>query len=204
MLQPVFRDDFGVVVEKDQKLARGCRRSFIVRAREIKLAWERDSANRILLHEIERSRVAGFVVHHDHFEIRMAALFKDALQTTAEYIWRVAGRNDDADPWVTVALDRDNLQPMGPLRLFYPRRELDAFQVGVHRAFLERSDLWFRVRFLGHAPRRLPPMVKNLGNMAYARRRFAQAKHELEILHAIERRIETRPGRKVTPQRQQV
>src|SRR2546423_15604782 len=64
--------------------------------------------------------------------------------------------------------------------------------MGVNSFFLEERNARLRFRALGDASRRLAPVVKNLRDVPDPWRLFAQAKHELEVLHAVEGRIEPR------------
>ena len=53
VLEPVIREDFGIVVEKHEKLAAGGAGSEIVRAGEVERVWEQNAMSWILFHQPE-------------------------------------------------------------------------------------------------------------------------------------------------------
>src|SRR6266513_1499205 len=93
---------------------------------------------------------------------------------------------------------------MRELSLFGARRKFEAFKMGIDRALLQQTEVRFGVCLFRNAARCLTPMIQNLRNVTYARIALAQAKHELEVLHAIEGRIESCFDGKVAPHAKQM
>src|SRR5437762_8630233 len=79
---------------------------------------------------------------------------------------------------------------MRELSLFGARRKFEAFKMGIDRALLQQTEVRFGVGLFRNAARCLTPMIQNPRNVTYPRIAFAQAKHELEVLHSVEGGIE--------------
>src|SRR5947207_2699166 len=93
---------------------------------------------------------------------------------------------------------------MRELRLFGAGGEFDALKMVVDRAFLKETEMRFGICLFRNAACGLAPVIQNLGNVTDARIAFTQAQHELEVLHAIEGRIESCLDGKVAPHTKQM
>src|SRR6266480_2877381 len=93
---------------------------------------------------------------------------------------------------------------MRELSLFGARRKFDALKMRINRALLKQTEVRFGVCLFRNATRCLAPMVQNPRNVTYPRIALAQAEHELEVLHAVEGRVESCFDGKVAPHAKQM
>src|SRR3954468_7284090 len=134
----------------------------------------------------------------------MGRNFENAAQTSTQYRGGVLARDDDADSGMMFPSKWARPQSMGQRKTFRLGRKVQTREMSVDRLLLEQRDLGLCFRILRNAPRRFPPVIKNLRDMADRRRLFAQPEHELEVLDAVERGIEPGLQRQLTADTQQV